>query len=194
MGCRDRAAAIGDQVEDDGGEGECDEHQDDRDHPRGKEAFQVLKEAGCRKPCKEEPADQDRCVDCSKPRIKAREDTDQEHRRRTDHQRELVAQVDLCQQHQSGEEEEFLEVGDGGPPLEVGHHLADDKDGRHAHRQPLQAEDKEGCGFRPVIDIVGKFHCLITREKLKGPGAGSGRLAGVCNECIHVPPMIDVSI
>ena len=54
---RDRAAAVGDQVEDDGGEGEGDEHEDDCDHPGRKEAFEVLKEAGCCDTCEEEPAD-----------------------------------------------------------------------------------------------------------------------------------------
>ncbi|MDR9816908.1 MAG: hypothetical protein RJR34_09075 [Candidatus Methanoculleus thermohydrogenotrophicum] len=80
------------------------------------------------------------------------------------------------------------------PPVEVGHHLADDKDGRHAHRQPLQAEDKEGYGFRPVIDTVGKFHCIVTREKLKGREQGPGGLPGYVMSVFTSPPMIDVSI
>jgi len=120
---RDRTAAVNDEIEYDRGEGEGDEHEDDCDHPGCKEALEVLEEASCCDPREEEAADQDRRIDHLKSCTKACEDADQEHCRRADHQGEPVTEVDLREQHQSGEEEEFLEVGDGWSPVETGHTL-----------------------------------------------------------------------
>ncbi len=155
------AAGAGDQPDDRRRQGKGDQQQDDSHDAPGEESADLPEEARPRQDEKHQAAQKDRRVERGRPGAGARQDPDEDHRRRADDERQAVPQKNLDEHEQGGDEEHLLQVDEGvaGPGRPDGaDDLPEDDDGGDRHGEPLQAQEKPFQGRRPVVEAITEFH------------------------------------